>query len=124
MGAIGSNIQEFHYRMQLFKTPSVTKELAEDQENLDKLTEMTLEGLKLDGKKLQELDTAALASKLTGGKGPAGKKLMEEQGKLLQAEERAKLQEEADRQRKKEQEEALEDELNNAVIYEPGGKQF
>ena len=123
LGEIGSDIQEFHHRMELFKTPSVTKELAEDQENLDKLTEMTLEGLKLDGKKLEELDTATLAKKLTGGAGPTGKKLIEEQGKLLQAEERAKLREEAARQREKQQEEALEEELNNAVIYEPGGRQ-
>ena len=123
LGEIGTDIQEFHHRMQLFKTPSVTKELAEDQENLDKLTEMTLEGLKLDGRKLEELDTETLAKKLTGGKGPAGKTLMEEQGKLLQAEERAKLQEEAARQREKQQEEAIERELNDAVIYEPGGMQ-
>ena len=123
LGEIGTDLQEFHYRMQLFKTPSVTKELAEDQENLDKLTEMTLEGLKLDGRKLEELDTATLAKKLTGGKGPAGKTLMEEQGKLLQAEERAKLREEAAREREKQKEEAIERELNDAVIYEPGGMQ-
>ena len=123
LDAIGSDIQELHHRMQLFKTPSVTKELAEDQENLDKLTEMTLEGLKLDGKKMEELDTATLAKKLTGGAGPTGKKLMEEQGKLLQAEERTRLQEKAARQREKQQEEALEEKLNNAVVYEPGKMQ-
>ena len=99
------------------------KELAEDQENLDKLTDMTLEGLKLDGKKLEEMDTATLAEKLTGGAGPMGKKLMEEQGKLLQAEERTRLQEKAARQREKQQEEALEEKLNNAVVYEPGKMQ-
>ena len=123
LDSIGSDMQEFHYRMQLLKTPSVMKELAEDQENLDKLTDMTLEGLKLDGKKLEELDTATLAEKLTGGKGPAGKNLMEQQGRLLQAEERAKKQEDAVRQREKQQEEALEEQLNNAVVYEPGKMQ-
>lgn len=123
LDSIGSDMQEFHYRMQLLKTPSVMKELAEDQENLDKLTDMTLEGLKLDGKKLEEMDTATLAEKLTGGKGPAGKNLMEQQGRLLQAEERTRLQEKAARQREKQQEEALEEKLNNAVVYEPGKMQ-
>ena len=48
---------------------------------------------------------------------------MEEQGKLLQAEERAKLREETAREREKQKEEAIERELNDAVIYEPGGMQ-
>ncbi len=112
-----ADLNSFHYRPKLMRTPAIMRTLAENWEEareavrngeqpepdeLDKIAEMTVQGLKLD-----EKDTKTLADTLGGGKGPTGKILLGEQGKLLAA-----------REREKQQDEQLERELNDAVLYD------
>ncbi len=125
-----ADITAFHYRPALFKTPTVIKEVADNKrqaeeaelsgeerkpDNLDKIAEMTVNGLRLAQKDLPlaELDTKTLADSLTEGSGPIGQTLLGEQGKLMAAQEQAKN-----------QAEAIERTLNTAEIYEPGKRQF
>ena len=109
-----------HYRLVLKPTPSTLGELVKNREaredalaegrepepdSLDKITDMTVKGLGLD-----KLDTGTLAKKL-GGDDLTSKDLLAEQGKLVVAQERIRLQQEADL--KKEQ--ALKEKLNNGI---------
>ena len=108
-----------HLAPKLMKSPSVFKELRKSEkeatlakiderepepDNLDKLADMTVEGMGLD-----KLSTADLAEQLVNDKGPREKSLLSEQGKLMQRQQQAR-----------EKENAIERQLNEGVIYENG----
>ena len=116
---IAAEIVADHLTAKLLKSPSVFKELRKSQENallaeiderepepdnLDKLADMTIEGMGLDQKSTDELTQL-----LVNNNGPTGKELLGEQGKIMQKQQKAQ-----------EEEKALEQQLNNGVIYADG----
>ena len=111
-----------HLTGKMLKSPSVFKELRKSEkeaalaeidgrepepDDLDKLADMTVEGMGLD-----KLSTAELADQLVNDNGLKNKSLLSEQGRLLQKQQRAQ-----------EKENAIERQLNDAVVYEPSGRQ-
>ena len=109
--AIAGEISDFHLCHKLSKPTAVLNVLRESHDNflyqvdpepdsLDILTDKIVKSMGLARK-----DTGELASMLVGGKGPSGMEIMEEQGKIMQAEEK-------ERQRQEEHERRF----NDAVI--------
>ena len=123
-----------HYRQKLFKTPPVLTTLAENRErakedeelglepepnDLDKIAEMTVKGLNVDPKglpldqqniPLMEMNAKALADKIVKNDGAMGTALVEQQGRIKLALDKAK------------EEGPAEAELDKSVIYESGEK--
>ena len=112
-----------HLSAKMLKSPSVLKELrknekeatlatVEDREpepdNLDKLADMTVEGMGLD-----KISTAELAEQLVNDNGPKDKELLREQGKIMQRQQQAR-----------EKENAIERQLNDGVVYNNDGPQL
>lgn len=129
-----ADLSTAHYRQKLFKTPPVLTTLAENRErakedeelglepepnDLDKIAEMTVKGLNVDPKglpldqqniPLMEMNAKALADKIVKNDGAMGPALVEQQGRIKLALDKAK------------EEGPAEAELDKSVIYESGEK--
>ena len=112
-----------HLTPKLMRSPSVLKELRKSEkeatlaeidgrepepDSLDKLADMTVEGMGLD-----QLSTAELAEQLVKDNGPRNKELLREQGRIMQKQQQAQ-----------EKENAIERQLNDGVVYNNDGPQL
>ena len=112
-----------HLTPKLMRSPSVLKELRKSEkeatlaeidgrepepDSLDKLADMTVEGMGLD-----QLSTAELAEQLVKDNGPRNKELLREQGRIMQRQQQAQ-----------EKENAIERQLNDGVVYNNDGLQL